>query len=56
MLCAHRENLPPVLEAVCGYLGAAPPSGADLDKGGFWVLHTADGTLAGAERHSPLAG
>jgi 8-oxo-dGTP pyrophosphatase MutT (NUDIX family)/phosphohistidine phosphatase SixA len=53
VLCAHRENLAPVLAAICGYLGAVPPAGAELDKGGFWVLHTADGALAGVERHSP---
>jgi 8-oxo-dGTP diphosphatase len=53
VLCAHRENLSPVLAAICGYLGAAVPGGADLDKGGFRVLHTADGTLAGSEVHSP---
>jgi 8-oxo-(d)GTP phosphatase len=59
VLCAHRENLAPALAAICGYLGAGRPAGPDgpgLDKGGFWVLHTADGTLAGTERHSPLAG
>ena len=59
VLCAHRENLAPALAAIYGYLGAGlpgEPDGAGLDKGGFWVLHTADGTLAGAERHSPLAG
>jgi 8-oxo-dGTP pyrophosphatase MutT (NUDIX family)/phosphohistidine phosphatase SixA len=54
LLCAHRENLPPVLAAICGYLGAAPPSGPELDKGGFWVLHTADSKLASAEQHSPV--
>ncbi|MGD0377104.1 MAG: NUDIX domain-containing protein [Streptosporangiaceae bacterium] len=53
VLCAHRENLPPVLAAICGDLGAVPPGGPELDKGGFWVLHTAEGALAGAERHSP---
>jgi 8-oxo-dGTP diphosphatase len=59
VLCAHRENLAPVLTAICDYLGAGLPGGPDgpgLDKGGFWVLHTADRTLAGAERYSPLAG
>jgi 8-oxo-dGTP pyrophosphatase MutT (NUDIX family)/phosphohistidine phosphatase SixA len=56
VVCAHRENLAPALAAICGYLGAERPGGPDgpgLDKGGFWVLHTAEGTLAGAERHSP---
>jgi 8-oxo-dGTP diphosphatase len=56
VLCAHRENLAPALAAICGYLGAERPGGPHgpgLDKGGFWVLHIADGTLAGAEQHSP---
>ncbi len=53
VLCAHRENLPPLLAAICRDLGAVQPGGPELDKGGFWVLHTADGALAGAERHSP---
>ena len=59
VLCAHRENLAPALAAIRGYLGVGRPAGPDgpgLDKGGFWVLHTADGTLAGTERHSPLPG
>ncbi len=53
VLCGHRENLPAILAATCRYLGAAPPDSRELDKGGFWVLHTADGALAGTERHSP---
>lgn len=53
VLCAHRENLLPLLAAICRDLGAVQPGGPELDKGGFWVLHTADGALAGAERHSP---
>jgi 8-oxo-(d)GTP phosphatase len=53
VVCAHRENLPPMLAAACAALGAAPPDGAPLHKGGFWVLHTADGRLAAAEQHYP---
>ena len=56
VLCAHRENLAPALTAICSYLGAERPGGPHgpgLDKGGFWVLHTAAGTLAGAELHNP---
>ena len=58
VLCAHRENLAPALAAICGDLGGLPggPDGPGLDKGGFWVLHTADGALASTERHSPLGG
>ncbi len=53
VLCAHRENIPLLLAALCGDLGTVQPGGPELDKGGFWVLHTANGGLAGAERHSP---
>jgi 8-oxo-dGTP pyrophosphatase MutT (NUDIX family)/phosphohistidine phosphatase SixA len=55
VICAHRENLPPLLAAACAALGAEPPPGGPLHKGGFWVLHIADGRLAAAEQHS-LAG
>jgi 8-oxo-(d)GTP phosphatase len=55
VICAHRENLPPLLAAACAVLGAKPPPGGPLHKGGFWVLHIADGRLAAAEQHS-LAG
>jgi 8-oxo-dGTP pyrophosphatase MutT (NUDIX family)/phosphohistidine phosphatase SixA len=51
VVCAHRENLPLLIAAAAARLGAGPPEGAPLRKGGFWVLHVADGTLAGAERH-----
>jgi 8-oxo-dGTP pyrophosphatase MutT (NUDIX family)/phosphohistidine phosphatase SixA len=54
VICAHRENLPQLLEAACAALGSAPPQGPVLGKGGFWVLHSADGTMASAERHHPL--
>jgi 8-oxo-(d)GTP phosphatase len=53
VVCAHRENLPPMLAAACAALGAAPPDDAALHKGGFWVLHAAGGRLAAAERHYP---
>jgi len=53
VICAHRENLPPMLTAACAVLGAPPPGDLPLDKAGFWVLHTADGRLAAAERHDP---
>lgn len=51
--CAHRENLPLLLAAVCARLDARPPGGRALRKGRFWVLHVAGGVLAGAERHHP---
>jgi len=51
--CLHRENLPLALAAACSVLGAPPPAEPDLSlpKGGFWVLHTAAGELAAAERY-----
>jgi 8-oxo-(d)GTP phosphatase len=54
VVCAHRENLPPLLAAACAALGADPPVGTPLRKGDFWVLHVADGRLAAAEEHSPV--
>jgi 8-oxo-(d)GTP phosphatase len=53
VICAHRENMPVLLEAACRQLGAQVPSGPPLRKGEFWVLHRADGKLAAAERHHP---
>jgi 8-oxo-dGTP diphosphatase len=53
VICAHRENLPPLLHAICARLGAEPPAGPPLHKAAWWVLHAAGGTLAGAERHRP---
>jgi 8-oxo-(d)GTP phosphatase len=53
LVCAHRENLPPLLSAACEALGARVPDGPALRKGGFWVLHTAAGALAGSEQHHP---
>jgi 8-oxo-(d)GTP phosphatase len=52
VVCAHRENLPPLLAAACAALGTDPPPSSPLRKGGFWVLHIADGLLAAAEQHS----
>jgi 8-oxo-(d)GTP phosphatase len=51
VICAHRENLPLLLEEACAVLGAKPPDGRPLPPGGFWVLHIGWNTLAGAERH-----
>ena len=55
MVCLHRENLPKALAAAYSALDFSPPEPADpsLHKGGFWVLHTADGELAGLERYEP---
>jgi 8-oxo-(d)GTP phosphatase len=53
VICAHRENLPVLLAAAWAALGAEPPGGDPLPPAGFWVLHAADGVLAGAEHHHP---
>jgi len=52
VICAHRENIPPLLTAACAALGAAPPDGAPLRKAGFWVLHSAGGALIATEQHA----
>ena len=53
VICAHGENLPSLLQAACARLGARPPKGPPLRKAAWWVLHTAGGALAGAERYHP---
>lgn len=53
VICGHGENLPFLLQAACARLGAAAPAGPPLRKAAWWVLHVADGTLAGAERYHP---
>jgi 8-oxo-(d)GTP phosphatase len=53
VICAHRENLPLLLEAACAGLRSAPPEDPALPKGGFWVLHSWDGTIVSAEQHHP---
>jgi len=51
VICAHRENLPLLLDAACAAVRSAPPEGPALRKGGFWVLHSAAGTMVSAEHH-----
>ncbi len=51
VVCAHRENLPMLMEAACAQLGAAAPTDRPLRKGEFMVLHRAAGKLVVAERH-----
>ncbi len=53
VICAHRENLPALLEGACGELGAAVPAGKPLRKAEFVVLHRAAGKLVAFERHHP---
>jgi 8-oxo-dGTP pyrophosphatase MutT (NUDIX family)/phosphohistidine phosphatase SixA len=52
LVCAHRENMPGLLDAACGALGASPPQGPPLAKGAFWVLQSAGGVLLSAEQHN----
>jgi 8-oxo-(d)GTP phosphatase len=54
VVCLHRENLPVALAAACSSLGgssAAADPGWSLPKGGFCVVHAADGQLAGLDRY-----
>ena len=53
VICAHRENLPTMLEAACRQLGSASPAERPLRKGEFLVLHRAAGRLAAVERYRP---
>jgi 8-oxo-dGTP diphosphatase len=53
VICAHGENLRALLLAICARLGAVAPPGPPLRKSAWWVLHTAGGALAGAERYHP---
>jgi 8-oxo-(d)GTP phosphatase len=53
VICAHRENIPALLSAVCEQLGTAAPAEPALRKAGFIVLHRAAGRVAGTERHHP---
>lgn len=54
LICAHRENLPVMLDAARAALGAdlaaKPPLEPLLAKGSFIVLQSADGALVSSER------
>jgi 8-oxo-dGTP diphosphatase len=52
LVCGHRENLPGLLAAVCGNLGAPVPPGSALTKGAFWALQLSQGRVTSAEQHS----
>jgi cytochrome P450 len=56
VVCAHRENLPMLLDWACAQLGAKVPDGPPLHKSSFWVLHIGGGTLVCAEHHHLSAG
>ena len=51
IVCAHRENLPLMIDAASAALQARSPSRPELPKGSFAVLQSADGVLLSAERH-----
>jgi len=53
LICAHRENLPELIDAAFGALGVSPPGAEPLGKSEFWVLQSAGGVLVSAERHDP---
>jgi 8-oxo-(d)GTP phosphatase len=53
VVCAHRENLPLLLDAACAALGAQMPAVSPLRKAEFAVLHRAGGKLAALERYHP---
>jgi 8-oxo-dGTP diphosphatase len=55
LICAHRENLPGLVEAAFGALGARPPRAEPLRKAEFWVLQSDGRVLVSHERHDPVS-
>lgn len=51
LVCTHGELVPDIIRRACERLRATPLEDPRLPKGGFWVLHVADGSLVSAERH-----
>jgi 8-oxo-dGTP pyrophosphatase MutT (NUDIX family)/phosphohistidine phosphatase SixA len=57
VVCAHRENLPVLLDQALAVLGEPGPGGHRPErdwsppKSGFWVLHMAAGKLVALEHH-----
>jgi 8-oxo-(d)GTP phosphatase len=51
IVCAHRENLPVLIEGACEQLGTPAWQGPPLSPGDFVVLHVAAGRLVTAEQH-----
>jgi 8-oxo-(d)GTP phosphatase len=52
VICAHRENLPVLLDGALAALPGHPlPQDWSPPKAGFWVLHLAGGGLAALEHH-----
>jgi 8-oxo-(d)GTP phosphatase len=52
IVCTHGELVPELVVRACKELDAPPPDDPVLDKGSFWVLQAANGTLASIERHA----
>ncbi|WP_035739211.1 NUDIX hydrolase [Glycomyces arizonensis] len=51
VICGHGGTISELVEYFCHRMGAAAPSDASLEKGSFWVFHTADGRIVATERH-----
>jgi 8-oxo-dGTP diphosphatase len=51
VICAHRENLPLLLDTICGELAAGCPPVDPLRKSEFLVLHRAQRKLVALERY-----
>ncbi len=51
LVCAHRENLQPLISGAFRALGVPGPQPPPLGKGEFLALQHAGGALASAERH-----
>lgn len=51
LICAHRENLPVLIEVAFAALGGSLPDSRPLHKASFWALQSAGGVLVSAERH-----
>jgi 8-oxo-dGTP diphosphatase len=52
VLSGHRQVLPVLAAELCRG-GDVPPPGGELEVGGFWVLHVAEGKVVALEHHQP---
>jgi 8-oxo-dGTP diphosphatase len=58
IVCAHRENLPALLESAVRLLDGKPPRDKDaapLPKGAFLILHCVGGQLTAVDRYDSFA-
>jgi 8-oxo-dGTP diphosphatase len=53
LICSQGKVIPGLIQAVCERYQIPGPADPDIEKGAFWVLHTADGSLAAVEQHRP---